>query len=205
MDFLNRIIEKIANLPTLIDEKLHVTDHFNNVLNGLSDLKDKVIDSVLGLPDRVRSAFTGFFESVYNWFGNVVDRILELPDKILDIIKRVFIPEDGYMDGKLGEIKVALGRLGIGTYNMSSIFSSKKGIDDVTVKVMGSTGTILRSDIVIKGINYFRPAIRGFIALMLIFYNFNQFCSLIGHQGVSIAGLFGGSGGGEQSVGKGEH
>lgn len=194
IDFLNSIVEKITAIPGLIADKLKLSEHFSNLVSNL-----------LEIPDRVKNGFVSFFDAIYEWFSNVVQNIIELPDKILEVIKKFFIPEDGFIDGQLEKIKAALGRLGIGPYKMNNIFSSSKGIEDVSLTVMGSSGTILRSDIVIKGITFFRPAIRGFIALMLIFYNFNQFCSLIGHQGVSIAGLFGGSnsGGSDQSGEKG--
>ena len=170
-----------------------------------------MIDNIKSLPETIKNGFKAFFDSLGNhiinfkdnvlefkdkvgdWFIDMGKKVLSVPDLILDGIKKIFIPEDGFIDSKLDELDTSLGRLGIGPYAMDNIFKSSQEITDVEISVMGSKGTIMRSDIVLKGIRYFRPAIRGFVALMLIFYNFNQFCSLIGFQGVSISGLFGGS------------
>lgn len=49
----------------------------------------------------------------------------------------------------------------------------------------GQKVTILDSSIVVKGINAFRHIVRGFIVLMLILFNINQFLALIGQPTIS--------------------
>ena len=159
-------------------------------MSGISSLVSGIADSIKEIPIAIGEKISG-----------VVDAVLSIPTAILDGIKGFFIPDEGYFDEKLHEINVSLSRLGVGAYSMDSIFAGTNDITDVDVAIMGATGTILRSDIVMTGISAFRPAIRGLMALFLVFYNFNQFCSLIGLPGVSISGLGGLIGIGTNSIG----
>lgn len=114
---------------------------------------------------------------------------------ILDGIKGIFIPSDGFIEDKLEILKTNfVNAFGVTAYDMSLIFNEKQGFEDITCTLYGQTVTIVDMDNVVKGILKFRPIIRGFIVLLMIYYNINQCLSFIG-QG-SIEARTGVSGGG---------
>ena len=97
--------------------------------------------------DNIGNSITSFKDGVKEWFLDIGGKILSLPDKIIGGIKRIFIPRDGFIEEQIDSVEESLGRIGIGVYKMDDIFSTSKGIKDINVSVMGSKGTIFRSDI----------------------------------------------------------
>lgn len=98
--------------------------------------------------------------------------------KIGDAIKGLFLPSDGFIEGKIEHFREKLLCMGIDTYDMGSIFNTEQPFADITCTIRGQTVTIVRMDVVDKVVKKFRPIIRGFMWLMLVFYNINQFCIL---------------------------
>lgn len=127
---------------------------------------------------------------------DVVNAITSLPSKIgnsiLDILKSLFIPADGYLEEKINYLVERFkGAFAITPYDMSSVFSSEKEMSDITITIFGTTATIVQMDYVIEALSKFRKIIRGFIALLLLFYNINQFLAFIGQAPVSLGALIG--------------
>ncbi|PPK82240.1 hypothetical protein BXY41_103456 [Lacrimispora xylanisolvens] len=127
---------------------------------------------------------------------NVVNAISSLPGKIgnsiLDILKSLFIPADGYLEEKINYLvqrfKVAFG---ITPYDMSGMFSSEKALADIKITIYGVTATVVEMDYVIEALAVFRKIIRGFICLLLLFYNINQFLGFIGQAPITLGALIG--------------
>lgn len=135
-------------------------------------------------------------ENIKEFFHNIVDKltevgqfILDLPDKFIEGIKGIFIPEDGYIEDKLDYLSDELGRLGVGTYDMSGIMSNEKALEDITGSYGGATVTFVDMDVVNTVVTKFRPVIRGFMWLMLVIYNYNQFMGLIGQQALTLGNM----------------
>ena len=127
---------------------------------------------------------------------NVVNAISSLPGKIgnaiLDILKSLFIPADGYLEGKINYLVDRFkGAFSVTPYDMSSVFSSEKELSDITVTMYGTTATIVNMDYVIEALTKFRKVIRGFITLLLLFYNINQFLAFIGQAPITLGALIG--------------
>jgi len=55
----------------------------------------------------------------------------------------------------------------------------------------GTTATIVNMDYVIEALTMFRKVIRGFITLLLLFYNINQFLAFIGQAPITLGALIG--------------
>lgn len=83
-------------------------------------------------------------------------------------------------------LKSEFTKLGVATYDMSAIMGSEKPLDDIKCTIMGKEVVIVRMDIVNSAISKFRAVIRGFIALLLVLYNYNMFLGLIGQQGIQV-------------------
>lgn len=131
--------------------------------------------------------------SFSNWFNSVVASIKELPSRIIDGliegIKTIFIPREEFINEKVDYLKEQFELLGVATYDMSSIMGKETPLEDITCTIMGQTVTIVRMDIVNTGIQKFRAVIRGFIALLLVMYNYDMFMGLIGQQGMQLGSL----------------
>lgn len=88
--------------------------------------------------------------------------------------------------GKIEYLQEQFSYLGIGSLDMSVLFENEKPLDDIQVEIYGQTLTIVRMDFVNDAIHKFRAVIRGFITLLLILYNYNQFMGLIGQPGITL-------------------
>lgn len=142
---------------------------------------------------------SGLLSSIINGFSDIAEKIANLPtligEIIIDGIKGIFVPSDGFIEEKLELLKTSFTEaFGVTAYDMSLIFEDAQGFEDITCTMYGQTVTIVDMDNVVKGILKFRPVIRGFIVLLMIYYNINQCLSFIG-QG-SIEARTGVSGGG---------
>lgn len=119
--------------------------------------------------------------------GKIVDGILSIPEAIGKFIKKLFIPEDGFLDGAMDRLnKSFLGLLA--SYDLTALASGSKELTDVTCVLYGKKVTILDAGLVMKGISFFRSVIRGFIALLLVLFNINMFLGFIGQPAISIVG-----------------
>lgn len=199
-DWLNSIIAKIASLPSLIYEKF--SDALTNikiavgaVAKGVYDFFEPFIIFVIGklkdVIDFLKSivdVLGGIAYAIFNVFAdtlqNIIDGILSIPKAIFNFIKRIFIPEDGFIEDANNKLKIAFSHLLI-EYDLTGLVSGEKAISDITCTLYGQQVTILKASIIVKGIKAFRHIIRGFIVLMLILFNINQFLALIGQPTVS--------------------
>lgn len=199
-DWLNSIIAKIASLPGLIFEKF--SDALTNIKNAvgavakgiyvffepfITFVKEK-LKSVLDFLKSIIDFLGGIGKAIFDVFADtlqsIIDGILGIPKAIFNFIKRIFIPEDGFIEDAKEKLKIAFSHLLI-EYDLTSLISGEKPISDITCTLYGQKVTILDSSIVVKGINAFRHIVRGFIVLMLILFNINQFLALIGQPTIS--------------------
>lgn len=202
----------------------------NKYIGGNCDIKDtfnKVIYaqcSTTVFIDHVVSAFPAYsrdwtdpvfsgsggggiidISGIISGLKNLLNGILSLPEKIasllLDGIKLLFIPSEGFLQEKVdfvvNKFKTAFG---ITPFDMSFMFSSEKSFSDIEINIMGASGTIVDTSYLIDAISGFRKIIRGFIALLLVFYNINQFLGIIGQAPVALGAIIGLGGHGSASV-----
>lgn len=144
-----------------------------------------MIDAVLTIPSKIKD----FRNDMVQKLRDIIDGILNLPEKIKDAIKALFLPSDGFIEGKIDHFRQKLLGMGIDTYDMGSIFNKEQPFEDITCTIRGQTVTIVRMDVVDKVVKKFRPIIRGFMWLMLVFYNINQFLHFIGQESMTLGGI----------------
>lgn len=101
----------------------------------------------------------------------------------------MFIPDSDFIQSKVDYLSSAFNRLGIATYDMSSIMGRETAFSDITCTMFGKEVVIVRMDIVDHAVLKFKAVIRGFIALLLVIYNYNQFMGLIGQQSLTTGNL----------------
>ena len=124
--------------------------------------------------------------SLGDWFSNLGTSIVSLGGTIVDGVIGIFVPDVDFIMGKIDYLTVEFSKLGVGSLDMSAMFKGEKALDDITIEIYGQTVTIVRMDIVNRAIQKFRAIIRGFIGLLLILYNYNQFMGLIGQPGITF-------------------
>ena len=168
--------ETLSGIPSLIRD--YIKDIFSNM-----------IDTVVSLPGKIKDYIVELRDTVLEKLRSIIQGILDLPEKIGDAIKRLFLPSDGFIEGKIDHFREKLLGMGVDTYDMGSIFNTEQPFADITCSIRGQTVTIVRMDVVDKVVKKFRPIIRGFMWLMLVFYNFNQFMYFIGQHSMTLGGI----------------
>ena len=121
---------------------------------------------------------------------------------ILDGIKEIFVPDSDYINKQFDLVKKEFQTaFGISAYDMNLIFNKEVAFSDIKVSMYGHECTIVKTDKLKEVILAVRPYIRGFIVLLMVFYNINQFLMLIGQAPVAIGAgkeiIQGSSGGGD--------
>lgn len=123
----------------------------------------------------------------------IAEKIAELPlkltENLIEGVKGIFIPDSDFISNAVDRLTGTLTSLGIVKYDMSGIFANEKPFSDFTCTIRGHKVVIVDMTFVDKALETFRPIIRGFLWLLLVLYNFNQFMGLIGQPGISIAGI----------------
>lgn len=113
----------------------------------------------------------------------------------------MFVPDEEFINEKVEYLKEQFELLGVSTYDMSAIMGKESPLKDITCTIMGHKVIIVRMDVVETAVKKFRAVIRGFIALLLVAYNYDMFMGLIGQQGMQLGRLlqtkFGSKGGDE--------
>lgn len=113
------------------------------------------------------------------------ESIATIPQKIGEFISSIFLPDTDKLNASINDVKQKFQRaFNVSSLDISGIFGdenrpSVKG-HKVTVK---NVGTFNMPDIDFSfldiALEKFRPIIRGFLVLLLMFYNFNQYSKLI--------------------------
>ena len=145
-----------------------------------------ILQGISNLPSKIIEGFTDFFDSVGDFFDNFTAWFTDLPNKITDILKSIFVPDEGYIeeafDDFLADLKT---KFGINTDVFYNLFNSSTPVDDVegnyTIHGLGNFNfKFLDASFLRDGVAYFRPFIRGFLVLLLFLYNIKQALSFFG-------------------------
>lgn len=123
-------------------------------------------------------------------FNGIKDAVLGLPTLILDGIKEIFIPDTDAISADFNNMIESIeNRLGLTTDSLEAL---KDGITEVPLSDINAeyslpgvktfTLPFMETSFVRDAIAFFRPLIRGFIILLLIFFNYKQLLSFIGQD-----------------------
>lgn len=137
----------------------------------------------------------GFFESSFNnicqFLSSIFDSIVSIPEQIFAFIKRIFIPDSYKIQESIDLLSNKFkDKFGLNSYDLSGILGTESQISNHsgTINICGYeiSATFLDVSYLIKGVNTFRPYIRGFVVLLLILYNINQLLGFIGAGHLSL-------------------
>lgn len=127
----------------------------------------------------------------------IIEKITEIPglvvDGVVNGIKNLFIPDKDYFSNKLKSVEGKyLGILGFSVDDFEAIlmgFSKETPITDINTELnIGGNMqkvNVLNSSVVVQGVNYFRPYIRGFVVLLMVFFSMNQLMHLFKINSIS--------------------
>lgn len=139
-----------------------------------------------------------FFEGAFSSLGSVVSNIWDsvkcIPGSILDGLKWLFVPDTEHINNSIDSLVISFkNAFGVDSFDISGVFGTEAEIGNqqgtIQVGSITFTGTVFDSSFLLKAVNTFRPAIRGFIIFLLVLYNINQFMRFIGQEGISLGTL----------------
>mgnify|MGYP000037329088 CR=1 FL=1 len=135
----------------LSDFKSSVASGFQNVKSWLSDLGENIGGFFTSLGEKVGGFFSDLgeklathFKDLFSNLKDIFDTIVGIPKKIVelfsDLLKLLFIPEDGFFDSQVAEVrqKFAFADSIIGT--AENIFGAMSGNSSVSVVSADSDG-----------------------------------------------------------------
>ena len=174
-----------------------VFDSISNGFKGLWSYLDSIYDKINsvvsvisnGLIWEIRNSFKG----LWDYFDDFYSFLISLPDKILNGILDIFIPDVETLQADLeAAVENITSQFGIHFDTYDRLFDTEIAPEDVVEDYnIPGIGTFklkfLDTSYLIKGVAFFRPFIRGFLVLLLFFYNWKQVLTLF-DQNPAIAG-----------------
>lgn len=179
-----------------VDDKY--TGFFGSIIEWLKSIFDN-IKSIFDSVEENGGLISSLTSSLSGWFSDVVENIKKLPELIItgitDFLKSLFIPDEDYLTTKKEQLEKSFTNLmGFEVATIEALFNSANVnesmlIDEVhTIKINGIGNVDFKAfdnKFLLDGINKFKPVIRGFVALMLVFFNMNQLLNLIGQGSIT--------------------
>lgn len=161
------------------------TNLINITINGFKNIADFFLNFPNILYKNIIEPIVNFFNNLFNDFWN----------KLIKFFKDLFIPKDGEIQKEINNLKdKMLKKFNIRLDGIKLLFSNDKPVSDINENYnIPGLGTFnlkfFDAQYLIKGVEYFRPVLRGFIVLLALLFNYNQLCALIGAPPISIVGI----------------
>ncbi len=161
---------------------------------SLIQIPISIWDNVKNIPSMVWNFFEGAFSSLGSVVSNIWDSVKGIPGSILDGLKWLFVPDTEHINNSIDSLVISFkNAFGVDSFDISGVFGTEAEIGNqqgtIQVGSITFTGTVFDSSFLLKAVNTFRPAIRGFIIFLLVLYNINQFMRFIGQEGISLGTL----------------
>lgn len=172
-----------------------IIDWLCSCAESLIQIPISIWDNVKNIPSMVWNFFEGAFSSLGSVVSNIWDSVKCIPGSILDGLKWLFVPDTEHINNSIDSLVISFkNAFGVDSFDISGVFGTEAEIGNqqgtIQVGSITFTGTVFDSSFLLKAVNSFRPAIRGFIVFLLVLYNINQFLRFIGQEGLSLGTLF---------------
>ena len=174
-------------LGNLIDS---LRDWFTSLIGGIGSLAEKVGS----IPSLIWDVFKDAFGNVTDFLGWIWDSIVELPSTIIEGLKEIFVPDTDDISSQFNALLDTLKmKFNFNTDFFTSIYDTEMPVTDVNgdyyIKGVGNLRLkFFDAKYVYDGVTYFRPFIRGFIVLLLAFYNVRMVLSFIRQDAGMLVG-----------------
>ena len=116
-------------------------------------------------------------------------------DGISDLLKSLFIPNENFFINKFNDLKNKFSsafNIPVNVFDGLGGSSSNISSSDFVLETEWGTFKLLDFSHLDSAIVKVKPIFRAFFNFLLILYNFNQFLSLIGLQGIALSFFKGG-------------
>lgn len=162
-----------------------------NWLSSIVDFLAGIIESISQIPELIWNFFEGAFNNIVQFLSSIFNSLVSIPEQIFSFIKRIFIPDSDKIQESIDLLSNKFkDKFGLNSYDLSGILGTESEISNHsgTINICGYeiSATFLDVSYLIKGVNTFRPYIRGFVVLLLILYNINQLLGFIGAGHLSL-------------------
>lgn len=102
--------------PVILDDIDDDSGWFQRILNAIKELPEKIVGAIKAIPEAIGKFFTDLwnnlkqqFENIGQWFSDLGDKIgqffVDLYNDIIEGLKSLFVPRDGYFDEYISKIK----------------------------------------------------------------------------------------------------
>lgn len=176
---------------TIIEWLKSIFDNIKSIFDGVKEngtLLSNVADKIFEL-----------YNGISSWFDelgiNLTKSIENAVNSLGEFIKSLFIPDEDYLTTKKEQLENAFSNLmGFQVSSIEAFFKASNVGESVlvdelhTIKLNGIGNVQFKAfdnKFLLQGINTFKPVIRGFIALMLVFFNMNQLLNVIGQGSIT--------------------
>lgn len=151
-------------------------------------------------PDYLEGVKTTIDIDYPSYFETIINKLTDLPSAIVDGvvngIKGLFVPSNNYFSNKLKSIEnkyVSILGFSVNDFEaMLKSFANETPIKDVyytlNVGSFSKEVKVLDASIISQGIDHFRPYIRGFVVLLMVFFSMNQLMYLFKINSISGSG-----------------
>ncbi len=182
-NILNGISNLWLNLKTALSGWFNdVIENIKNIPSALADWFNKIIDHIKNIPSLL---------------SDLWDTIKGIPDLIISGLKSLILPDKDYFSNKKLQIENSFSRLlGFDVSSVSEFFDSSNVVStnleakehDYSIHGVGTVKLkAFDNKFLIEGVNKFKPFIRGFVVLMLVFFHLNNILNLIGQASLTSA------------------
>lgn len=137
------------------------------------------------IPGLIYEKFTDILTTIASRLQSLVDAITSLPSLILDGIKDIFVPDTVAIEQEFNTLLDNLySKMGIFQYDLDNLFADSKQPGNIegsfATTLWSYTGAFVDFSWLVRGVEYFRPIIRGFLVLLMFFYNVRMALSMFG-------------------------
>lgn len=147
-------------------------------------------------------AWVEYASSTIDIWGQTFDRmlgdiglwILDIPNKIKEGLKEIFVPDTEYIESSFESFRNELKmKFSFDTEFFDTLFDDERPVTDIfteyNIAGVGSFNLkVFDTKFFYDGVTYFRPFIRGFIVLLLAFYNVRMVLSFVRQDAGVVAG-----------------
>ena len=136
--------------------------------------------------------FTDILNTIATKLQSVIDTLTGIPSLILNGIKDIFVPDTAVIEQEFNALLDKLeDKMGIFQYDLDNLFADSMQPGNIEgtfgTTLWSYTGAFVDFRWLIQGVEYFRPIIRGFLVLLMFFYNVRMALSMFGLSSGEIA------------------
>lgn len=128
---------------------------------------------------------SGIFATLWSWLTSIYNAIVSIPGLILDGLEAIFVPDYEEINNEFTDFTSDMeDKFGFETDFFNQVLTGEAPVTDIegdyNIPGVGNMNlTFFDSSFFVKGVEFFRPFIRGFLVLLLAFFNIKMILGFI--------------------------